>query len=346
MRAVVLREFGGPEVLRLEDVETPSPKPGEVLIRVHKVSVNVTLDIMVRKGTYARKPALPHVLGVDPVGEVVSTGAGVTHPRPGQRVFVHTVLRSARCTPGEESLDPVFGELVGVNRWGGYAEYIAVPAENAFVLPDSLPYADATVIMRHMPTARHLLHCRAALKAGEWVLVMGAAGGLGSCCVQVAKRMGATVIGAAGSDERVQKGIAYGADHGINYRTQDLAAEVAKLTGGEGVHVLAENIGDPTLWTGAFNSLRTLGRLVTVGAHGGGQVTLDVRRMYLKRIRIFGETMCDFHDIDWALEAAADGSVRAPAVDRILPLREAAAAHRLIEARATQGKILLDPTIA
>jgi NADPH:quinone reductase-like Zn-dependent oxidoreductase len=343
VKAIVLREFGAPEVLKLEEIPTPAPGPGEVLVKVHAVSVNVTLDIAVRKGVYARKPPFPHVLGCDPTGEVAAVGAGVSRPRIGERASVHAVLRSPRCTPGQEADDPVFAGIIGVNRWGGYAEYAVVPAENAFVLPPNLTFPEAAVIMRHLPTARHQLHCRAGLKAGEWVLVMGAAGGLASCCIQVAKRMGAKVIGAAGSDEHVATGIAFGADHGVNYRTQDLTAEVMKLTG-EGVHVVAENVGDPDLWPKALASLRPLGRMVTAGAHAGGSTTLDLRTLYLKRLRLIGDPMCDFPDIEWALHAAQDGSVRPPVIARILPLSEAAEAHRLIERRAVTGKVLLDPT--
>jgi NADPH2:quinone reductase len=328
VKAIVLREFGGPEVLRYEDVPTPQPGRGEILIRVANVSVNVTLDIAVRKGVYARKPALPHVLGVDPAGEVVSVGDGVKDFKPGQRVFAQGG-----------------GNGIGVARWGGYAEYAAVPAESVCRVPDALGYRDATVLLRHLPTARHLMHAKAAVKAGEWVLVMGASGGLAACCIQVAKRMGATVIGAAGSDERVRKGLHYGADHGINYRTQDLAAEVLKLTGGEGVHVVAENVGDPDLWPGAFNSLRQKGRLVTAGAHAGGEVKLDLRRLYMKRITIMGDPSADDEDYEWSLQAAQDGRFQPPEIDRVLPLREAAEAHRLIESRAASGKVLLDPTL-
>jgi len=343
VKAVVLREFGDPSVLRFEEIPTPNPQPGEVLIKVRNVSVNVTLDILLRKGLYPRKPPFPHVLGVDPTGEVAALGDGVTSHKVGDRVSVHTSLRSPQCVPGQESRDPGPDEMIGIHRWGGYAEFVAVPAENAFKIPDVLSFEEANVIMRHLPTARHLLHCDAGLQPGEWVLVMGASGGLASMCIQVAKRMGATVIGAAGSDDRVATGVEFGADHGINYRTQGLAEEVRKLTGGKGVEVVAENIGDPDLWPGAFDSLAKQGRLVTAGAHGGGQVTLNLQSMYLRRITIMGDPGCDFPDIDWAMEQAADGSIRTPLVDRVLPLHEAAEAHRLIESRDIAGKILLDP---
>lgn len=343
MKAMVIRGYGGPEVLRFEEIDTPEPKRGEVLIRVHNVSVNVTLDILLRKGIYPRKPSLPHVMGVDPVGEVVAVGEGVTRHAVGDRVAVHTALRSEQCPEGREANDPGPDRLVGIHCWGGYAEYAAIPAANAFTIPDNLSYPDATVIMRHLPTARHLLHGLADLQDGEWVLVMGASGGLASCCIQVAKRMGATVIGAAGSDERVAKGIAFGADHGVNYRAGDLAAEVMALTGDRGVDVVTENIGDPELWTAAMNSLGRNGRLVTAGAHAGAEVTVNLRQLYLKRQRIIANPGCDFADIAWAFDAAGDGSIKSPVIDRIMPLHEAVEAHRLVEARVPVGKILLDP---
>ena len=343
MKAIVLREFGGPEVLKSEEIEAPEPGPGEVLIRVHNVSVNVTLDILMRRGLHPYKPAFPHVLGVDPTGEVVALGPGVERPAVGDRAAVHLHLRSPDCPPGREAEDAGDG-LIGIHRWGGYAEYIAVPAENAFVIPDALSSADACVVVRHLPTARHMLYKKAELAAGETILVMGATGGLGSCCIQVAKRLGATVIGAAGADDRVAKGIEFGADHGVNYRSQNLAEEVMKLTDGKGVDVVAENIGDPELFPAALESLARFGRMVTAGAHGGGKVTLDISRLYLRRIRIIGTPGCDFSDIEWSMEAAKDGSVRPPVIDRIMPLAEAVAAHRLIESREPVGKLLLDPS--
>ena len=344
MKAIVLHEYGKPEVLRFEETATPEPAPGEALIEVHNVSVNVTLDIKLRKGLYPMKPALPHVMGTDPVGMVVAIGSGVTNVKPSDRVGVHTVIRSEVCVPGREADDPGPWQLIGIHRWGGYAEFASVPAENAFVLPDTLSYPEATVIVRHLPTARHLLHSKAGLREGEWVLVMGATGGLASCCVQVAKRMGATVIAAAGADDRVQKAIdLFGADYGVNYRTQDLAAEVMKLTDGRGADVVTESIGDPVLWQGAMNSLASQGRLVTAGAHAGSDVMINLTKLYIGRQRIIGSPGSDFADVEWAMAAAHEGSIRAPIIDRIMPLHEAAAAHDLVEQRLPVGKLLLDP---
>ena len=344
MKAIVLHEFGGPEVLRFEEIATPDLQPDEVLIRVHNVSVNVTLDVTFRKGLYPVKPELPHVMGTDAAGEVVAVGADVTKVKPGDRVAVHTPLPSDERVPGHEADDPGLRGLVGLSIWGGYADFASIPATNVFAIPDNLPYPEACVIMRHLPTARHLLHTKGRLKEDEWVLVMGATGGLASCCVQVSKLMGAKVIAAAGSDERVQ--IAqedFGAHYGVNYRTQDLAAEVMKITDGHGADVVAENVGDPELWTGATDSLAILGRLVTAGAHAGGEVKLNLANLYRKRQTIYGSPACDFADVEWAMEIAEQGKIRAPIIDRIMPLHEAAEAHRLVEQRVPVGKVLLDP---
>jgi len=345
MRAMLFREFGGPEVLHFEDIATPEPGPGEVLVKVHYVTVNVTLDVLLRSGRYYHRPPLPHILGCDPVGEIVKAGKGVKKSlKPGTRVMVHVSIPSAQNKPGHEADDPGHSTMIGIHRWGAYAEYVCVPATNAFALPKNLSDQDATVILRHLPTARHLLHGVAKLRRGEWVLVMGASGGLASCCIQVAKIMGAKVIGAAGSDDRVQKGIEFGADYGINYRTQDLTEEVKKLTGGLGVHVVAESVGDAELFPKALKSLRNRGRLVTAGAHATGQATIDLRHFYLNRIRMMGEPGCDFTDIEWAIAQCKAGKIKAPLVERIMGLSEAAEAHRLIETRAVTGKLLLDAT--
>ena len=171
---------------------------------------------------------------------------------------------------------------------------------------------------------------------------MGATDALGSSCVQVAKMLGAQVIAGAGSDERVKAAKSYGADFGVNYRQQNLAEEVMKLTDGQGVDVVCENIADPTIWREALNSL-TSGRLVTAGAHGGGTVTLDVKRVYMRRLRIIGTAGTNLPNVDRALQAAYAGKIGA-IIDRTMPLSAAAEAHRILEANRPLGKIILDPT--
>ena len=161
----------------------------------------------------------------------------MTERKVGDRVTVQ--LRTA------PTAAPIRSALLGVHAWGGYAEYVRALAERTAIVPDGLDFATATVVSRHAPTAFTLLRDRAKLQAGEWVLVMGAAGGLGSAGVQVAKYLGAKVIAAAGADERVKVGLDLGADAGVNYRAQDLTIEAMRITEGKGVNVVFENIGDP-----------------------------------------------------------------------------------------------------
>jgi NADPH:quinone reductase-like Zn-dependent oxidoreductase len=335
VKAIVLREFGPPDVLRLEEVPTPTPGPGEVLIRVHAVSVNRTLDLAVRAGTYPLPVTLPHVLGVDPSGVVTAVGQGVSARAVGDRVATTQLLR-----PPTETSGPV---LLGVHAWGGYAEYVKVPVAVTHPVPEGVDFVTATVVARHAPVAFSMLRDDARLGPGDWVLVMGAAGGLGSAGIQAAKCLGARVIAAAGADERVRAAVDLGADVGINYRTQDLTAEARRITGGRGVNVVFENIADAELFPKAFASLARGGRLVTAGAHGGGLVALDVKHLYLNSIAVIGSVgRITPADLEFSLRAAAEGRYRV-LIDRVLPLAEAARAHRIVAERSGLGKVVLQP---
>lgn len=335
MKAVVIREFGPPEVMRLEEVPTPAPEAGEVLVKVHAVSVNRTLDLVVRSGAYAVPVKLPHVLGVDPSGVVADVGPGVTTRKRGDRVVTLQFVRP----PAANS----FPVILGLHVWGGYAEYVKVPVACTHPIPDGVDFPVATVVARHAPVAFSMLRDVAGLKSGDWVLVMGASGGLGSAGIQVAKYLGARVIAAAGADERVAAALALGADAGVNYRTQNLTEEAMRITAKRGVDVVFENIGDPELFPRAFAALARGGRLVTAGGHGGGTVPLDVKQLYLNQntvIGSFGRILPA--DVELALRAAAEGRYRV-LLDRVLPLAEAANAHRLVAERSGIGKVILQP---
>ena len=305
------------------------------MVRVHAVSVNRTLDLAVREGVYAKRPKLPHVLGADPAGVVVAIGSNVTRRKVGDRVVTQRIVEF------DQDGKP---RLLGVDIWGGYAELVKLRADLTYLIPDNLDYASAVIAGGHAPLAFNQLRDRAQVRAGEWVLVMGAAGALGSAAIQVAKYLGARVIGAAGSPERVKQVLALGADAAVDYRAQNLTEEVLRITGGKGVGVVLENIGDPDLFAKAFAALGFRGRLVTAGGHGGGTVPLDVKRLYLNQITIIGDPSNKPGDIDLSLKAAADGALKS-LVDQILPLREAAHAHEIVLARTGIGKVLLDPTL-
>jgi NADPH2:quinone reductase len=335
MKAMVMREFGPPEVMQLEEVSTPVLGPGEVLIRVHAVSVNRTLDLAVRAGTYPARVTLPHILGVDPSGVVAAVGEDVTARKVGDRVATRQLLR-----PPTERAGPM---ILGVHAWGGYAEYVKVSVDMTHTIPEGLDFVTATVVARHAPTALSMLRDFAKAQPDDWVLVMGAAGGLGSAGVQVAKDLGAKVIAAAGADERVTAAVGLGAHAGVNYRTQDLTEEVRRITGGHGADAVFENIADPDLFPKAFAALARNGRLVTAGAHGGGTVPLDVQRLYLNGITVIGSVgRITAEDLAFCLRAAADGRHRV-LIDRVLPLADAALAHRIVVERSGTGKVVLQP---
>jgi NADPH2:quinone reductase len=344
MKAIVLRQFGGPEVLRLEEVPTPKPVADEILIKVHSVSVNRTLDCVVRAGHYPVEIQLPHILGADPAGQVVEVGPEAASQRIGNRVAVISATPCQKCAPCRSGAQTscVNSKRIGIDAWGGYAQYITVPSRYAVNIPDELSFAAGTVITRHFPMAFHLLVSKAEIRPAQWVLVMGATGALGSSCVQVAKMLGAKVIAGAGSDDRVAEALKQGADFGVNYRKHNLTDAVLTLTDNSGVDVVCENISDPTLWPAAFASLAMNGRLVTAGAHGGGTVSLDVKRLYMRRLRIFGAAGTSLADVEKSLRVAAEGKIR-PIIHRTLPLSEAALAHRIVEQNQITGKIILEP---
>jgi NADPH:quinone reductase-like Zn-dependent oxidoreductase len=347
MAAVVIHEFGDPSVLRLEKVPTPHPSSGEVLVRVHTVSVNRVYDLDTRRG--AKLPELvrfPRILGVDPTGDVVQVGAGVTGLTVGDRVASIGKLPCMSCEAcrSHREVECASGRVLGVAEDGGYAEYIALPANAVHRIPSGISYSDANFIFRHFPAAFHLLRREAKLRHGEWVLIMGASGALATAGVQVAKLTGASVIAAAGSSERVAIAKSFGADFGIDYSANNLAEEVMRITNGRGVDVVFENVGEPRLWDGAFGSLARGGRLVTAGAHGGGRVMLDVHRLYLRRLTIIGSAGFRKEDVDTTVRAAAEGRIRAGKYT-VMPLSDAKSAHQLLETNRSAGKILLAPTM-
>ncbi len=345
MKAVVMHEFGGPEVLKYEDIGTPELGPDDVLVEVRAVSVNRTLDLVVRENKYVRQPPLPHILGADPSGVVVAAGSGVTERKVGDRVFCRVFIptddpEAHLVLPG---LGPV--NLLGVSTWGGYAQYAKVPAGTVVAIPDNVSFHDASVIGRHLATATNQVEGVCKVKQGDQVLVMGASGGLGSAAIQVAKWNGAEVIAAAGSDQRVAAALGVGADHGVNYRTQDLIEEVMRITGGKGVNAVCENVADPELFGKALYSMTHGATLVTAGnASGNIEVPLDVRRLYLFQLHIVGEPREQPGGLVKAFEKAGEGGVKT-IIDTVLPLSQAAEGQRRVAGRGGVGKVILDPTL-
>lgn len=345
MKAVVMKGFGGPEVLSYEEIDTPQVGPDDVLIEVNAVSINRTFDLYLREKTYAYVPELPHILGVDPSGVIVEVGENVTDRKVGDRVFCSIFVPTTRPDPymAIPGLGPV--DFLGVTIWGGNAQYVRTMASRTVPIPDNLGFHEATVIGRHLATAVN--HVDNILQAGDsdTILIMGATGGLGAASIQVAKWSGARVIAAAGSDERVAATLDLGADHAINYRTHDLTEEVMKFTDGQGVTGVCDSVADPETFNQVIHSMARGATLVTAGnASGTADVPLSVRRLYLYMLKIVGEPREAPGGLEAAFVRAGEGGVKA-LIDQVLPLSQAADAHRRVESREGTGKVVLDPTL-
>jgi NADPH:quinone reductase len=345
MKAVVIHRFGPPDVLSYEDVPDPQPRQGEIRIRIHAASVNRVLDVSLRSGKEAaRAPILPLIPGVDCAGIVDAVGPGVRHWQAGSRAAAAGIMPLEACAEDGAGYSGPTG-MMGIKRPGGFAQMVTVPACAAVELPPGLDFHQAAVVLRHVPTGWNLLVNVAGLKPRETVLIMGAGGNLGSIGIQIAKNViGAKVIAAAGSDERIAIGRALGADHVVNYATGDLYGDVMRFTQGRGVDVLYDNIANPNVLPAAFRTLGLDGRLVTAGAHAGPHVAIDFAHLYHNRITIKGQPGYNCADVPKCLAAAAAGKIK-PQIAHVLPLARAADAHRMIENGEARGKIVLDPTL-
>ncbi len=342
MRAVAIREHGGPEVVRLEDLPDPRPGPGEVVVGVKAAALN-HLDIWVRKGWQGLKLSFPHVLGSDMAGVVEAVGPGVEAPRIGDAVVVNPSLgcgRCERCLSGRENLCRRYA-ILGEHVSGGMAERLAVSARNVLPKPARLSFEEAAAVPLTFMTAWHALVQRAGVRPGETVLVHAAGSGVGVAAVQIAKLLGARVIATAGSDVKLEKARALGADEVVNYETQDFVQEAKRLTDRRGVDVVFEHVGKRT-WEGSILAVGIGGRIVTVGATTGFDPPTDLRHVFFRQLSILGSTMGTAGDLLEVLRFVGEGRLR-PVVDRVLPLAEARAAQGLLADRAQFGKIVLVP---
>ncbi len=342
MKAVVFHEQGGPEVLRLEDRPVPEIGETDVLLSVHAVSVNRTLDIDVRTWGGTWNIPMPHILGADPAGEIARVGARVQGFQPGDRVVTGIIIGCGHCDFCQQALPNACArrKIYGVHVDGGYAQFAKVPAENLVRVPDGMPFEDASAIMVTYPIAWHLLIDRAALRAGERVLIMAAGGALGVAGTQIAKLAGAHVIAAAGADWKLERARELGADSTVNYRATKLSDAVLRLTNGRGADIVFENIASEELWPESIKSLANRGRLVSCGAHGGGKVQVDMNDFYRRHLSIIGAAAAPRQQIETVYRLASEGKLRVP-IHRTFPLEDARAAHELVSSRDVFGRVVL-----
>ena len=321
MKAAVYYENGGPEVLKYEDVPDPQCHPKGVIIQVEAIAIEGGDTLNRWRGPLMTKP---HVVGYQAAGVIVEVGAEVTDLKVGQRVAT-------------------------VNNWGSHAALRSVPARNCWPIPDGFDVQKAAAIPVTFGTAHDCLFEFGRLKAGETVLVQAGASGVGVAAIQLAKRGGAgLILATASSDERLEKLKRLGLDHGINYKRDDVAAEVKRLTDNRGADVIVDSVGGATL-QGSINSLAYRGRVSMVGAAGREPMVVDVGSMMggnrsLSGVFLGAEIMTyRVHDnIQRLIDDAAKGELEV-VVDRVFPLSEAAAAHAYIESRAAVGRVVLVP---
>jgi NADPH:quinone reductase-like Zn-dependent oxidoreductase len=342
MKAVRFHTYGDPDVLRLDDVPDPEPGPGEVVVRVRAVGLN-HVDVDMRNGSSRLPLQLPHTLGFEAGGDVAAVGPGVEGLREGDRVTPLYQVACRHCEPclaGRQQFCARL-EMLGVQRPGAYAEYVLARADAVVPLPDAMTYEQAASTQTTFATAWHCLVSRARVRAGETVLISAAGSGVGSSGIQVAKRAGARVITSAGSDEKLAKATELGADVAVNYATEDLTARVREETGGRGVDVVLEHVGG-SVFERSLAAVADGGRVVVCGGHAGEVVDLDLIELFRHEWSVIGCARATEAELRHVIELVGRGELQ-PVVSAVLPLAEAAEAHRLMEDRRQFGKLVLAP---
>jgi NADPH:quinone reductase-like Zn-dependent oxidoreductase len=338
MKAVRIHEFGGPEILRYEDVPDPQPRKDQVLVHVRACAMN-HLDLWVRKGLPGVK--LPHILGSDIAGEIVEAGEYVTGFKAGQRVLIapmHFCNHCAKCVAGLQNQCPEF-TVLGNGVDGGDCELMAVPAVNAIPIPDNFEFVQAASVPLVFLTAWHMLVGLAGIRQGQTVLVLGGGSGVGIAAIQIAKLFHARVITTAGDEKKLEKARALGADYGIDHYKQKISQEVRKITNKEGVDIVVEHVGAAT-WEESMKSVKPGGTIVTCGATTGPEVSFDLRFLFSRQLSFLGSYMGTMGELYEVLGHVFAGRLK-PVVDRTFPLKEARSAHEYMEKGQMFGKIVL-----
>jgi NADPH:quinone reductase-like Zn-dependent oxidoreductase len=342
MRAVRFYEYGGPEVLHWEECPVPEPGQGEVLLRVHVTSVRRT-DLSQRsgQGDYF-KSGLPFQLGRESSGVVAGLGPGVAGWREGDEAITKNNSACGECRNCREGTPEACRNMryQGVSSWGGYAEYITVPAGTLLRKLESVSHAAAAGFQGGTITAWHSLIDQARLQPGETVLIPSATGAVGSGGVAVAKHSGARVIATVRGAEKAKRIVAFGADEAIDYESEDLRQRVHDLTGGRGVDVLFDTVGGPEFQQRAL-LIRPGGRIVMPGAAAGSQLSFGISALIANQATVHFSKGSRPSEADIVLDLLAQGRLKV-AFSHVFPLADAAEAHRCIERREQIGRVLLD----
>jgi NADPH:quinone reductase len=320
MKAIRVHQFGGPEVLKIEETLAPQAGPGQILVRVHAAGIN-PVDTYIRSGAYATKPALPYTPGKDAAGIVDTVGIGVRDFKKGDRVYV------------------------GDSLTGTYAEFVLCEPANLHPLPANISFAQGAGVNVPYATAYRALFQRAKAMPGETVLVHGATGGVGIASVQLARKAGLTVIGTGGTEKGRQLVAAEGAHHVLDHRSPDYLNEIMALTKGRGVAVILEMLSNVNLGRD-LTILAKYGRVAVIGSRGPVEINpreVMSRDANLLGVLLYNASAEEISEIHHALgQGLADGRLK-PVVGREFPLAEAAKAHQAVMEPGSYGKIVLIP---
>jgi alcohol dehydrogenase len=328
MRAMRFHAHGTPDQLMLEVLPDPVAGPGEAVVDIRSCGLNY-LDIFVMRGMPGLPVAMPRIPGGDIAGVVSAVGAGVNEASIGRRVLIDPHILVGRR----------LGAL-GEDADGGLCERIAVRAENLMGIPEGVSFEGAAALPIAYGTAHRMLIERGRVQAGELVLVLGASGGVGTASVQIAKSLGATVIACSSGAKLAALG-GLGADHLIDYRTEDFSARAWAISGNRGVDVLVNFTGGDT-WVPSLRALAIHGRMLTCGATAGFDPKTDIRYIWRRETTIIGANGWTRAGLEDLLARTKSGAIR-PVIDRVLPLERAAEGFRALEARDVVGKILINP---
>jgi len=340
MKSVFIPQHGDESVLQYGEMPEPVASPGKVLVEIKACALN-HLDLWVRGGLPALKLPMPHILGSDMSGVIAEIGAGISHLTVGQKVIISPGVSCGyceHCLSGSDNNCREYGVL-GEHRHGGYAQFIAVPAQNLVPKPPNLNFSEAASFPLTFLTAWHMLVANCQIRPGDWVLILAAGSGVGVAAIQIAKLHNATVIAAAGSESKLEKARALGADFLINYEKQNFREEVRQLTNKRGADIIFEHVGEKT-WDDSIKSLANGGRIVTCGATTGYRAVTDLRYLFSRNLQIFGNIIGSKSELLRIAEFFKTGKFR-PVIDRELPLTEAREAHRILANREQFGKVVL-----
>jgi NADPH:quinone reductase-like Zn-dependent oxidoreductase len=340
VKAAFLTGHGGNEVVAIGERPRPLRRGGEVLVRLHAATVN-RVDLYMRDSGAGITHTLPMIMGLDGAGVVEEVDADERTLRTGQRVVLHPGIACGRCEFCLRGADTLCTSmrLLGEHRDGTFAEFVSLPARNVFAMPEGLSFGEAAALGVNHLTAWRMLHGKAQLKPWETVLIFGIGGGVSLAALQLARLAGARTLVTSRDPAKLERALALGADAAVDGRG-DIVKQAMAATGGRGVDVVIENVGE-AVWSAALKSLVRGGRLVTCGATTGDQPSADLRRIFIRQLQISGSTLGDLGEFRDLLALVQRSGLK-PVIDSVFALHDVHAALGRLEAGAQFGKVVVD----